>query len=138
MENCVQHDCSHLYLGDDVPIKMDKQRISEISKKAVERWIDELERNVWRSVDLGVVLDEKVKLSNHSKKLERWASEQVLGQGMSRQLTRAQKDRLRDEIELHGRRVIEQFILLREPWVMQLAKMLRKSKGAKNGKSRSN
>ncbi len=56
----------------------------------------------------------------------------------NKRLTRAQKDRLRDEIELHGRRVIEQFILLREPWVMQLAKMLRKSKGVKNGKSRSN
>ena len=109
-------------------IKLTKERINAIKIAAVEAWIERAERRTWRCLDLNIPISDSVKLSNQSTELVKIYSAKVLGKERAKQLSRPQKERLRDEVEFHGRNIMEAFLIMREPWVVALARLLKEHK----------
>ena len=109
-------------------VRLTNERAREIVQIAFEEWVFHTERRVWRCLELKIPLGNKVRLGAQSTRLVKESSKKVLGKPRAMELSKPQIERLRDDLELHGRRQMEAFMRMREPWVVNLAKLMRQSK----------
>ena len=109
-------------------VRLTNERAREIVQIAFEEWVFHTERRVWRCIELKIPLGKNIRLGMQSTKLVTQSSRRVLGKEKASELSKPQIERLRDDLELHGRRQMEAFMRMREPWVVNLARLMRLSK----------
>ncbi len=109
-------------------LKISTEESDEIIRLAFSWWVEAAERLVWKCLEYKTRIPIRVKLGQQSTMLVKKASVVILGDLRSSQLTKPQIDRLRDDLELHGRRSMEAFLKMKEPWVVSLARLLKNAK----------
>lgn len=109
-------------------LKISTEESDEIVRLAFSWWVEAAERLVWRCLEYKTRIPLRVKLGQQSTVLVKKAAIRVLGDFRASQLSKPQIDRLRDDLELHGRRSMEAFYKMKEPWVVSLARLLKNAK----------
>ena len=109
-------------------LKLTNDESERIVRLAFVVWIEKTERQVRKCIEYRTRISGKVRLRYHSVKLVKDSSRKVLGKSRASKLSKPQIDRLRDDLELHGRRTMEAFMAMREPWVVSLARLLKNAR----------